>query len=125
MGDEHIEEFTHAGKSFIYIDFSDVKTNEKFIELLKVSRAIIEKYPENSLYTIANLENSRFDAESKKNILEYLEYNKPYVKHSAIIGFDGIKKIMVSTVFKQSGRDNLLFAFSKEQAIELLLGNEY
>jgi len=121
MEQVRIEEFTRAGKNFIYIDFSNIKTREDFAELIQQAELIIAKYPTGTLYTISNIENVRFDTSAKKITIKYLEHNKPYVKCGAIIGLDGVKKIMVSLVFRLSGRDNMTFAFTKEQAIELLL----
>lgn len=124
MEHARIDEFTRDGKNFMYIDLSDLKKNEDFIELVKIIEPAVEKYPLMSLYTITNIENIRIDTESKQFIARYLEHNKPYVKYGAVIGLDGIKKILVSTVIKLSGRNDLSFAFTKEQAIELLLKKE-
>ena len=120
----HIEEFTRDGKSFIYIDFSDTKTNEDFIEAVNTIWRILMKYPPHSVYTITNIENIRFDTNTKECVAQYMKYNKLYVKYGAIIGIDGIKKIFTSAVFQLSGRNNMLFAFTKEKAIELLLKKE-
>ena len=121
MEQKRIEEFEHDGKQFIYIDLSNLSGNQDFAEITEVIKPAISKYPKNSLYTITNIERVKIDTESKNFIGQYLEHNKPYVKYGAIIGLDGIKKIMVSTMLKLSRRSNLLFAFSKEQAVELLL----
>jgi len=118
---ERLEEFTLDGKNFIYIDFSELKENEEFIKISKTVEPIIAKYPPMSLYTITNVENIRFDSGSKEIVANYMRNNKPYVKHGAVIGLDGIKKIMISSLFKLSGRGDLHFAFSKEQAVEWLL----
>ncbi|MCL2792051.1 MAG: hypothetical protein FWD87_03075 [Spirochaetaceae bacterium] len=125
MAQVRIEEFTRDKKKFVYIDFSNINTSEDFIELMTQAELVIAKYPMRSLYTITNVENIRFDTGMKKLAIKYLEHNKPYVKCGAIIGLDGVKKIMISAVFRLSGRDNITFAFSKEQAVELLLKKEY
>ena len=116
-----VEEFTRDGRNFIYIDLSNLRTNEDFIKITGTIEPLIANYPGCSVYTITNIENVRFDTDSKKLFTRYMEHNKPYVKYGAVFGLDGIKKIMASTVFAQSGRKNMVFAFSKEQAIELLL----
>ena len=121
---ERIEEFTQDGKSFMYIDFSNMKSNDDFLKMTAVVEPLIAKYPKNSLYTITNIENIRFDSESKGIIAKYLENNKPYVKYGAVIGLDGIKKVMVNITFKMSERRNMRFAFSRESAIEWLLQQE-
>ena len=118
---DRIEEFTVSGKNFMYIDFSDLKSNEDFLKLSTVIELLIAKYPANSLFTITNIENIRFDTQSKEIIAKYMEHNKPYVKYGVVIGLDGIKKIMVNTVMAITGRKNMYFAFSREKAIEWLL----
>jgi hypothetical protein len=121
MSRTRLEEFTRDGKNFIYIDLSDIKKNEEFQEMFEIIKPIIEKYPEHSLYTITNIENIRYDSESKKLMVDYLEHNKPFVKFGAVIGLDGINKLMVTMSLKLSGRNDLVFAFTREQAVELLL----
>ena len=121
---EHIEEFTRDGKSFMYIDFSGTKTNDGFLELINKTEPKIAKYPKQSLYTITNIDNIRFDSNSKKIAAEYLEHNKPYVKWGVVIGLDGVKKLLVSATAKMSGRTNIYFAFTKKEAIERLLRHE-
>ena len=118
------DEFTLDGKNFMYIDFSDVKTNEEFLELIKKIKPAIAKHPPYSLLTITNIENVRIDTESKELVAQYMEQNKPYIKYGAVFGLDGIKKIISNAIFKLSGRKNMFFAFTKEQAIELLLKSE-
>jgi len=116
-----IEEFILEGKNFIYLDMSDLKTSKGFSELVKIAEPAIAKYPEGSLYTITNVENARFDTEVKMLLVNYLKHNKPYVKYWAIIGVDGIKKVVANTLLALSGRAKPLFAFTKEQAVEFLL----
>ena len=118
------EEFTRDGKSFMYVDFSDLKSNESFTEVFDTVTPKIAKYPPCTLYTITNVANIRFDTETKEFVAQYMRHNKQYVKYAAIIGIDGIKKMFANAVFELSGRNNMLFAFTKEQAIELLLKKE-
>jgi len=118
---ERIEEFELQGKNFMYIDFSNLMTNSDFISLTENIEPMIAKYPEHSLYTVTNIANVRFDSKSTDLVIRYMKNNKPYVKFGAVIGLDGIKKLMVSTIVKLSGRSNMHFAFTREQAIEWLL----
>jgi hypothetical protein len=121
---ERIEEFTREGKNFMFIDLSGITTREEFIEMSDAVMAAIAKYPENSLYTITNIKGIRFDSESKKRMETYMTHNKPYVKHGAVLGMNGVLKTMGNTMFKLIGRTNLRFMYSREQAVEWLLGLE-
>ena len=85
---------------------------------------IIAKYPANSLHTVTNIENTRFDSDSKKIMVDYMEHNKQYVRFGTVFGLDGIKRIMAKSVFNLIKRTELHFTFSKEQAIEWLLKQE-
>ena len=118
---ERVEEFTLGGKNFVYIDFSDFKMNDEFFGLIEVTKSLIAKYPEHSLYTIANFDNVRIDSKSRELVAKCLAHNKPYVKYCVAIGLDGIKKMMLSSIFNSCGRGAMLFAFTKERAIECLL----
>ena len=121
---ERIQEFTRDGKNFIYIDFSEFKTNDEFLQLTGTVKQTISKYQENSLYTITSIDNIRFDSCIKDTIAEYMKQNAPYVKYGTIIGLDGIKRILANSIIKISGRTNIHLAFSKEKAIEWLLQQE-
>jgi len=124
MEKSRTEEFTHNGKNFVYIDLSGIKVNEEFTEVIKGIKPVIARYPENSLYTITSIENIRVDTEALDLIADYMKFNKPYVKYGAVIGLDGVKKLMLNLVFRLSGRDNMIAAFSREQAVELLSKKE-
>jgi len=119
--EQRIEEFKRDGKDFVYYDLSNFETNDEFIEFTKAANGRITKYAEHSLFTITNIRGVKFDSETKTIVAVWMEHNKPYVKYGAVIGFDGIKKIMVNAIFKICGRKNMVFSSSKEQAIEFLL----
>jgi len=121
---KRIDEFTLNGKNFVYIDFSGLTSDNDYLEAVKLAQSVIAKYPEQTVYTITNISNLKFDTHTKEIAAKYVEHNKPYVKYGVIIGMDGIKKMMALTVMKLSGRKNYSFAFSKEKAIEWLLQQE-
>ncbi|MDR2555565.1 MAG: hypothetical protein LBC64_09085 [Fibromonadaceae bacterium] len=116
-----IEEFTQDGKNFIYLDLSEFKENSEYSEFVAVAKETIAKYAENSLFTITNIRDVKFDTETKRIIAEWMKSNKPYVKYGAVIGFDGIKRIVVNAIFKMGGRKNMMFFSHREQAVEWLL----
>jgi len=118
---ERIEEFNCEGKDFISIDLSGLNSPEDFTNQLDLIKPVISKYPRLSLYTITNIADTRFNSTTREVVLDYLIHNKPYIKCSVIIGVDGVKKMMIDTMAKLSGRNNVLCAFTKEKAIERAL----
>jgi len=122
---QRIEEFTVEGNNFIYLNLSEMKTNDEFIEMAEATKAIISKYPKKSLYAIININDIRFDSETKVFLVDYMAYNKPYVKRGAVVGFESIKKmIMIHSICDMDEGAKMLFTFTKETAVELLLRKE-
>jgi len=117
---ERIDEFRLDGNNFIYIDASNIRKNDDFIDLADSIKKIIAKYPDKSVYTIINIDGITFDTDTKQIFAECFEHHKQYVKYGAVIGLDGIKKIMFNGVVKCSGRENMHVCLSKEQAIAWL-----
>jgi len=121
---EYCEGFQAEGKNILYIDFSNVKTLEEFsIAIEKIEHAI-EKYPKQSLYTITNMTGTIIDSSSKDTFIKYAAHNKPYVKNGALIGLDGITKMIVTTILDKAERNKFHIAFTKEKAIEWILQQE-
>ena len=118
---ERVEEFMEGGKNIVSIDFSGLSSDEDFLKVIAAAEPVIAKYPENSVYTITNVANLRFDSHSKEIAAKFTEHNKPYVKYGVLFGMDGIKKMMAKAVMQLSGRSNISFAFTREQGIEWLL----
>jgi len=119
--DNRIEEFSLYDNSFIYFDLSEFKENSEYKEFIESAKKYMVKYEEYSLFTITNIRNVKFNSETKKIIAEWMVYNKPYVKYGVVIGFDGIKRMFVNTIFKMGGRKNMMFSADREQAIDWLL----
>ena len=121
---EHIEEFTIDGKSFIYIDLAGFMNNTINIGNVEQIKPILEKYSENSIYLIVNAALVRLDSNSKSSTMRYIEKIKPLIKCAAILGTDGVKKLMIKAAVKTGGHQKIYFAFSREKAIEWLLKQE-
>jgi len=119
--ENRIEEFTQDGRNFMYIDASNLKNNDNFIKLADLVQQRIVKYAAKSVYTITNIENILFDTTTKEIAGNCLKHNDPYVKFGAVIGLDGIKKIMANAAVRLGGRKNMQFFFTREQAVEWLL----
>jgi hypothetical protein len=120
----HIEEFTIDGKNIIYIDFANTVSENDFNIIIEHVKQVMLKYTENSVCTITNMENVRFDTSIKDILVDYVEFNKPYVKYGVAVGMDGIKKKMVEEILKTSGRSNFHFCFTKEEAVKWLQQQE-
>jgi len=118
---ERIEEFEIGGKNFMYIDLTMLKNTDELREVAGVVKAAVAKYPEASLHMITNLGDFWLDSESMSMFEQCIALNVNYTKACAITGMDGIKKLMVKAAAKKAGKSGIVFSFTKERAIELLL----
>jgi hypothetical protein len=121
---ERVEEFVQDGRTILYIDFSGFTSHEQFQEVINIWRPLIAKYPEHSVYTISNVENVIFDSAVKETIINHMGFNKHYVKCGAVVGMDGIQKMMIKSIMNVTARPDLEFFFTKEEAVEWLLQQE-
>jgi hypothetical protein len=119
-----IEEFTRDGKSFVFLDLSRFKEVGDYKGVIEPSKAVISKYPPASLYTITDITGVNFDLEVKRTVAAWMEGNKPHVKFGAVIGVDGVKRIVVNSIFALAGRKNMRCVATKEEAIAWLLEQE-
>ncbi|MDR2053119.1 MAG: hypothetical protein LBP80_06875 [Treponema sp.] len=118
---DRIEQFEYEGKKFIYYDLSNFKSNGQFREFIEHAKKDIQQYPGNgSLFSITNIEGVIYDTETKKIVAEWMDFNRPYIRHGAVIGLDGIKRIMVNSILKMSGRNNMKFFRARDEAAKWL-----
>jgi hypothetical protein len=119
--EERIEQFEYEGKKFIYYDLSHYKNNTQFREFVEYAKKVIKRYPkDNSVFSITNIEGVMYDSETKTIIAEWMDFNRPYIRQGAVIGLDGIKRIMVNAVLKICGRNNMKFFRGRDEAVKWL-----
>jgi hypothetical protein len=118
--EKRIELFEYEGKKFIYNDISHFKNNVQFKEFIAYAKTVIRQYPEQSLFSITNVEGVIYDTETKNICAEWMDFNRPYIKMGAVIGLDGIKRIMVNSILKICGRKNMKFFRSRDEAAQWL-----
>jgi hypothetical protein len=118
---ECIEEFSLEGKNFFYFDLTKVKSNEEFKKVIEAAKPLIQKYPKQSIYTITNIKGIRHDIKTQSIAAEWMKQNKPYVKFGAIVGANGITKVIANAVFTISERKNMKILDTKDEAVEWLL----
>ncbi|MDR2434221.1 MAG: hypothetical protein LBD47_06610 [Treponema sp.] len=118
---DRIEQFEYEGKKFVYYDLSNLKNNGQFREFIECAKKDIQQYPGNgSLFSITNIEGVLYDTETKTIVSAWMDFNQPYIRHGAVIGLDGIKRIMVNSILKMTGRKNVKFFRTRDEAVKWL-----
>lgn len=93
------------GVRIFYIDFSSLKSYTEIETLIVESKRFIRSQAPKSMITLANIDNMHFNGQIKDLFVEYVRGNAPYVRHSAITGVDGLRRIVLNGVLKMTGRD--------------------
>jgi hypothetical protein len=93
----------HNAKELLFLDFSNCKAGDVFLVIDGAKKAICTR-PENSVLTLTNVTNMRFDDRVTAQMKELTVHNKPYVKAAAVVGVEGVKKIILNAVMLFSKR---------------------
>lgn len=108
MERERVRFINHEGRDILFLDFSRCKADE-VVKTIHHAKKIISSRPENSLLTLTDVTDARFNDEVGQNMKEFTAHNKPYVKASAVVGITGLKKIIFSAVVRFSQRNITAF----------------
>jgi methyl-accepting chemotaxis protein len=109
-GEERIRFIRHLNEKILYVDFSN-GTVEDMHKVIAQSAHVIQNQPARSLLLLTNVEHQAFNPASAMEMQRYAQGNEPFVFAAAVVGLDGLKKILYETIRKASGQD--MMAFSK------------
>jgi hypothetical protein len=99
----NIEEFQREGKNFVYFNIAGLTSNDQFERYAAAAKVLIEKYPPKSVYVITS-RMEFFDTRTKDICSEWIVHNKPYVIASALVGINGITRMVAKSIYKQAER---------------------
>ncbi|MDR2693487.1 MAG: hypothetical protein LBB74_04645 [Chitinispirillales bacterium] len=116
----NIEEFQQDGKNFIYFNIAGLSDNDQFEHYAAAAREIIKKYPPKSVYVITS-RMMFFDTRTKDICSEWIVFNKPYVIASALVGINGITRMVAKSIYKQAERDFAPPFIGRDEAVAWLL----
>jgi hypothetical protein len=98
----------HKGTQILYVDFSNLLPSQLPV-CIEEAKKIIGAEPENSLLTLTNVTNMRFDYDSSQTIIDFSKHNKPYIKAAAVIGISGIQTVILNSVKISTKREFAIF----------------
>ena len=101
---ERVTFIEHKGKEILYLNLSDC-SSEVYIETIEHAKGVIRNKPENSLLVLTYMSNpENTQPEVFHNLRYFVKHNKPHVKASAIIGVNGVHKMLVDSLQQSTGR---------------------
>lgn len=121
METDRVKFITHQEKEILFLDFSNSQAHE-VLKIIEDAKRVIRAKPRNSLLTLTDVTNARFDETVGNGMKEFTAHNRPYVKAAAVVGITGLKKIIFGAVMAFSKR-NIESFDDPEQAKHWLANN--
>ena len=117
--EEKIRFIQYEGKNILHLDFSHCKA-EEILNTISKAKKVIAAQPEQSLLTLTDVTDARFNDAVTQEMKAFTTHNRPYVRAGAVVGVTGLKRIIFQAVVAFSGRK--LSAFDNvEQAKKWLV----
>ncbi len=98
----------HNGKEILFLDFSWCSAAE-CLETMEAARQFIREQPHDSVLTLTDVTAARYDSYVIEVLKEFTKVNKPFVRAGAVLGIDGLKKIIYNNVMYMTGRNLTAF----------------
>ncbi len=118
---EEVKIISYKGKSVIRIEFPDDTDFNKLNQIITEAKSYIGKQPQNSVYAITIIGNMRYNPEMTRCFEEYVKFNKPYIKASAVLGVFGLKKVLYNAYTLLSHRQ-VKMCETEEDALDFVTG---
>ncbi|MFB6203459.1 MAG: hypothetical protein ABEK01_03115 [Candidatus Nanohaloarchaea archaeon] len=120
------EKIEHRGKEIHRLDLSGASP-EKMDEVREAADEMEESVrsePEDSVLALTVVEDASYDSEMLGRIKELADNDRPYVKRSAVVGVEGLRKVALQGVIRYSGREDFEIFDTEEEAKDWLAGEE-
>jgi len=111
----------HKGKRILFCDIASQST-EEFKEITERIKRVVIQEPPKSIYCLVNVKDGKFNNEISQIIKDFAQYCDPYVKVTASVGVEGLKKIIHNAVLMFTGSKNIVLKETKEEALDWLAG---
>jgi len=118
---KEIQLLEFKNKKILFFDFSDCK-KEDIKLIIDDAKQWFQGKQQNSILTLTDVTNTRYDAETLNLFKDFTLHNKPYVLAAAVVGITSpLMKLAYNFVMAVSKRNVPIFD-TREQAMEWLIG---
>jgi hypothetical protein len=93
----------YNGKKILYLNFVNMAKLDIPVFLEEAKKLVLPNPPGSVLF-LANVYKMSFDKATVKNFVAFFKSNRPFVKRTAVIGLDSIKKMLYEASLVLSGR---------------------
>ncbi len=110
----------HKGKRVLLIDFSNSGIDQINATIAQ-AKPLIAREPPLSILCLVDTTGSKFDIKISKALQEFSAHNKPYMKMTALVGVEGLQKVIYFAVLTFTKRTNIVLKNSREEALDWLV----
>jgi hypothetical protein len=113
---------THKQKTILYLDLTG-SNQDQILALLDEAQGMIAKLPPKSVLILTNTKDTTYNTTVSNAIKDFSNKNTPFVKASAVIGAEGLRKVLLQAVCMLTKRE--IHAFdTQEKAMDWLIAQE-
>lgn len=105
---ERVTFIEHKGKRILHLNFTNARADE-VVQIISAAKTVIAAQPEQSLRTLTDVTDLKFNADAAEAMKEFAKHNKPYVAAAAVVGVTGLKQIIYNAVVRFTGRNLVAF----------------
>lgn len=95
----------HRGRPILLIDFSHLERTEDILEVARAAKETVARQPPASLRTLSNVYRARYSPPVMDAIKDLAVHNRPYVTAAAVVGMEGLHRILFRAVLLFSRRN--------------------
>ena len=113
-------EYDYNGRKIIFLDLHGVQP-EGIKSRVELAKTLIFASQPNSVLLLTDFRDMRYDRERTDYAKQVSIDIKPFVKKSALLGIEGLKKIIMQSLMVFSGRTNMKPFADVKDALEWLI----
>ncbi len=102
---ERVRFLEHRGKRILLIDFSQLKETEEILAVVEAARVVVAEQPPASLRTLTSVRGARYTPPVMDAIKALTVHNRPYVTAAAVVGMEGMHRVLFRAVLLFSRRN--------------------
>jgi len=95
----------HKGKDIIITNLADTANVEEQLPILTKAEETIKTQPFNSVRSLIDYTNARYDLHSVEAQKNFSTSVTPYMKASAVVGLSGLMKVILRSIVRITGRN--------------------
>ena len=99
----------HGNHPVFYTNLSGARS-EEIVRICQKSRQVVQSQPQNSVFSLVNVERLRFNAGILQEVRETLRANRPFIQACALFGLEGLNQSIIQTLTVFAGREVKVFA---------------